>query len=262
MLPAAHGDALLVEWGKGRELHRMLVDGGPAVTYRRLHDRIAALGRPRMLDRFVVTHIDGDHLEGVVRLLQDRRDLGLRIGDVWFNGWPQLATAPRDLLGPDQGDMLGALLIRDRQPWNESFGHAPVQVPATGDLEPVQLPGGARVTILGPGPRQLRDLRRNWMRVLRELRVTPGNVDAALQRLKRRQNLAGIRDVLGRPAALDNSAANASSISLLFEYEGQSLLLTRGQSRRRASSGTAPAAGRQSPPAPGCRCVQAAASRK
>ncbi|SOC50261.1 Metal-dependent hydrolase, beta-lactamase superfamily II [Blastococcus aggregatus] len=224
MLPAAHGDALLVTWGTDGDPHRMLVDAGPLGTYRTVHDRIAALGDPPELDLLVVTHVDGDHIEGVIRLLQDRAALGLRIGEVWFNGWPQLPQ--RDLLGADYGEMVGALLHRDGIPWNTSFDGGPVQVPAApAPLPRVELPGGASVTVLGPGEPELLRLRSTWTKVLTDAGVTPGRADEALERLDRRTDLDGV-DVLGGRAKPDNSVANLSSISLLVEHDGRSLLLT------------------------------------
>jgi hypothetical protein len=145
---------------------------------------------------------------------------------VWFNGWPQLAATAEDSLGADQGEMVGAMLSRDRQPWNQAFASQPVQVPPDGDLPVVALPGGAQVTVLGPGPRQLAKLRREWTKVLREIGVTPGRVDAALERLTRRKDLVGPGDALGGRAGLDNSVANSTSISLLFEHQERKLLLT------------------------------------
>src|SRR3954468_675090 len=90
MLPAAQGDAIWVEWGSVIDPFRALVDGGPATTYRHLRNRVTSLGTRPRLDLVVVTHIDRDHLEGIVRLLQDRKVLGLRVGDIWFNGWPHV----------------------------------------------------------------------------------------------------------------------------------------------------------------------------
>src|SRR3982750_4502457 len=119
MLPAAHGDALLVTWGSERRPHRMLVDAGALGTYRAIHDRIEALGDLPELQLLVVTHVDGDHIEGVIRLLQDSAALRLRIGEVWFNGWPQLPESDRQ--GADYGEMVGALLQRGGLPWNTRF---------------------------------------------------------------------------------------------------------------------------------------------
>jgi hypothetical protein len=229
MLPAAHGDALLVEWGTKRSPHRMLVDAGPLGTYAAIHDRIDALGRMPALDLLVVTHIDGDHIEGVVRLLQDRRRLRLQIGDVWFNGWPQLSAS--DTQGADYGEMVGALLQRDpdlKGKWNAAFQHHAAAVPKTGTLKTYTV-DGARLTVLGPGPTELRKLQTQWTKVLADVDVVPGDADGALERLSRRTNLAGIEggDVQGGvKTKLDNSVANGSSISVLFEYDEHALLLT------------------------------------
>jgi beta-lactamase superfamily II metal-dependent hydrolase len=226
MLPAGQGDALLVDWASGGEVHHVLVDGGPASTYPTLYERIVGLGAPPRLDVLVITHIDGDHIEGAVRLLQDRSALGLAVDDVWFNGWPQLAPQSGDRLGADQGEMVGALLQRDKLPWNDAFQGGPVCADVTEPLPSSRLlPGGARAFVIGPGPGQLRALRRDWGKVLRRIGVTPGHPEEALDRLARRRALAGLSDRLGKQAALDNSVANASSIVLFFEFEGRTLLL-------------------------------------
>lgn len=225
VLPAAHGDALLLEWGRGRSMHRMLIDAGPLGTYRGVHDRLADLGSKPNFEALVVTHIDGDHIEGVVRLLQDRAAMKLRFGDVWFNGWPQL-SAVSDTQGADQGEMVGAMIQRDKLPWNTPFKDEPVMVSPEGESLPViDLPGGATATILGPGPEQLRKLRKDWIKVLKQVGVRPGQVKQALARLAKRKDLAGIEDVQGG-GQLDNSTANGSSISFLFEHGGSSVLLT------------------------------------
>jgi hypothetical protein len=223
MLPAAQGDALLVVWGTNRKRHQMLVDAGPLGTYRAIHDRIADLGTGPALELLVVTHIDGDHIEGIIRLLQDRHALGLRIGDVWFNGWPQLPGTDRQ--GPDYGEMVGALIQRSALPWNIPYGDNAVAIPEQGPPPSYPLDGGARVTLLGPGPPQLRKLKANWTKVLADVDITPGQVDAALKRLARRKDLKGL-DMQGRAAKLDNSVSNGSSISMLFEYDNRALLLT------------------------------------
>lgn len=232
VLPAAHGDALLVEWGSRRKPHRMLVDAGPLGTYRTVHKRLKALG-PSRFELLVVTHIDGDHVEGVVRLLQDRQALGLTFGDVWFNGWPQLTAVTDDLgdeLGALQGEMVGALLTRQELPWNAAFDGGPVLAQARKPLPVVELPGGATVTVLGPGPAQLRRLRKSWTRVLRDAGMEPGDVDEALRRLAERQDLAALEAIAdvqgGRKRKLDSSVANGASTVLLVEHEGHSLLLT------------------------------------
>ena len=87
MLPAAHGDCLWIEYGTGRQVHRILIDGGPAHTYPQLRERILHLpASDRCFDLLVVTHIDADHIEGIIRLLRDAQALSCRFQRIWFNG--------------------------------------------------------------------------------------------------------------------------------------------------------------------------------
>src|SRR5687767_2317245 len=82
LLPAAHGDALWIEYGNSRDPVRILIDGGPAHTYERglrarfqrlrSLDRAAGRGDSR-IDLFVVTHIDCDHIDGAVLLLRESK---------------------------------------------------------------------------------------------------------------------------------------------------------------------------------------------
>src|SRR4029450_7927905 len=105
MLPAEHGDCLWVEYGDPGRPSVLLIDGGtgaPATTRglgRRIADR---LGHDHPAALAVVTHVDADHITGVLDLLEaPGRDLPF--AEVWFNGWEHLAPGVR---GPLQGERL------------------------------------------------------------------------------------------------------------------------------------------------------------
>ncbi len=131
MLPAAQGDSLWIEYGPRTKPHRVLIDGGTAPTYDHLRARIMRLPeRDRHFDLWIVSHVDADHIEGVIVLLQDR-SLKLSVDDVWFNGWKHL---PTDRLGPAQGEMLSGILDRRKPwgrklPWNLASGGRPCRSP-------------------------------------------------------------------------------------------------------------------------------------
>ena len=94
MLPARHGDALWIEWGDESDRHRMLIDGGPTATYKELKSRFEALDpTDRHVELFVVTHIDADHIDGAIRLLNDEA-LGVTYSDIWFNEHRHLVGPP------------------------------------------------------------------------------------------------------------------------------------------------------------------------
>jgi len=121
MLPAAQGDSLWIEYGQAAHPYRVLIDGGTAATYDWLRTRIRSLpSNQRRFELLVVTHVDADHIEGAVRLLNDPA-LDLEFGDIWFNGWDQLS----DMLGPLQGEFLSALIKTGELPWNRAFRARP-----------------------------------------------------------------------------------------------------------------------------------------
>ena len=105
LLPAACGDAIWVEYGDPARPSRIVIDGGPAPSYDLgLFARLKKLKPGDRIDLFVVTHIDADHIDGAVILLQHADAIGVRFGEIWFNAWPQLAPIGPATYAPQQGD--------------------------------------------------------------------------------------------------------------------------------------------------------------
>ena len=110
MLPAGHGDALLLEYGEAAAPHRVLIDAGPFYAYKGFAQRISDLAASGLtFELFVITHIDTDHIDGAIKLLSAPPS-GIVLRDVWFNGWRHLLPERRERRGPVQGEMLSALL--------------------------------------------------------------------------------------------------------------------------------------------------------
>jgi len=224
MLPAAQGDALFLEWGSPTQSYRGLIDGGPYYSYGAVRERMFRLPEDdRHLDLLVITHIDADHIEGALRLLLDEK-LNVTYGDIWFNDWNHLANDPNDMLGARHGEFVGALLDELDLPWNEAFGRGPAALQIDGEPRflPV-LPGGLEVTLLSPGPSQLKALRKKWKKVLAREMFAVGDRAYALDQLRRRARYAPPEDWLG--SRRDSSVANGSSLALLIEHDGHRALL-------------------------------------
>jgi beta-lactamase superfamily II metal-dependent hydrolase len=233
LLPAAHGDSIWIEYGAESQsgVHRVLIDGGPAHTYEAgLRRRVSMVpDGERSLDLMVVTHIDADHIDGALMLLQERSPLHVRIKDLWFNGWTQLPKSDRDAYAPLQGEFLGGLIEVDaalRGRWNRAFGNKAVVVSESGPLPEISLDGGAKLILLGPTERALRRLRARWASAIRDF--SPGDVQEALRRLRERREYRAP----AAPAVFavqqygdDRTPANGSSISFVFEHGEISLLL-------------------------------------
>lgn len=230
MLPAAHGDALWIEYGATRTPHRILIDAGPINSYDAVFRKLKAATKSRSdIDLFVITHIDTDHIDGAVLLLRDPA-LSLDFGDIWFNAWQQLAAEPGgDVYGPEQGEFVQALINVKHRKWNQAFGGKAIVVPDSGPLPVTMLPGNAKVTILSPGDRHLRRLRRNWDSVVTDAGWEPGNAQASLARLEQRREYrpAVRQDFFGGDAfGTDNAVANGSSIGFVLEQGTTRCLFT------------------------------------
>ena len=240
MLPVAHGDALWIEYGSRRQPRRILIDGGPAHSYEMgLRRRIIMLREEKpVFELIVVTHIDADHIDGALILLQDKqeeRGVKFKTKEFWFNGWDQLPKLETDTYAPLQGEFLGGLLTRDSElekVWNKSFDKAAVMVKDDKPLKEIPLEGDARITLLGPTARELRRLRARWNSAIRDFTsgdpFTPGDTNEALRRLKQRREYKppATPAVFSSPEyGADRTPANGSSISFVLEHDGVRLLL-------------------------------------
>lgn len=228
MLPAEHGDCLWVEYGDPGRPSVLLIDGGTGApaTISRLGRRIAdRLGNDHPAALAVVTHVDADHITGVLDLLEaPGRDLPF--AEVWFNGWEHLAPGVR---GPVQGERLGDALRRRRLPWNASFDGRAVVVPDDGPLPVVDLPGDLRLTLLSPSPTRLSELRPVWEREVREAGLVPGAAPAPPAPAAPDVLDEGPLDperLAARRFSGDLSEANGSSIAFLAEHDGALVLFT------------------------------------
>jgi hypothetical protein len=93
------------------------------------------------------TLVDADHIEGVLRLLQESA-LGVTFGDVWFNGATQInaALGAGDQLDEREGEYFQALLTESSQTWNDAFDGEMICVPDMGELPTATLAGNATLT--------------------------------------------------------------------------------------------------------------------
>ena len=224
MLPAAHGDCLWIEYGSGTTVHRILIDGGPAHTYPALRERILHLpANARRFDLLVITHVDADHIEGVIRLLMDAEALHCQFDRIWFNGRDQLNAVPDPAgqpLGALQGEILG-MLIADYEArtgtkvWNLGFDDALAGIDRTqGTLPMVDLPGDCRLTLLSPGHEGLLYLKDRWKKELDRAHVKSGDVTALRQKLASSRSLRPLGDVLGSADDDDFTAAGEQRFEL------------------------------------------------
>jgi hypothetical protein len=230
LLPARHGDALWIEYGDPGRPRRILVDGGP--RSRATDQRLRQLIRERIdsdtdrpgFELIVVTHIDADHITGILNLLEDP-DLAFTTRDLWFNGWDHL---PSDLLGAKQGEALSDAIRARRLPWNHDFVGSAVQIPEEGPLPRIELEDGMTLTLLSPSRSELAALRPVWKQEVEAAGLVPGQ--GAAQPAEQPDVLGerplNLEELADEPFEGDDSAANGASIAFLAEHDGRRLLAT------------------------------------
>lgn len=231
MLPGAQGDALWIEYGNEHSPKRILIDGGTKGSWKEgLRARIEGLpATDRHFELLIVTHIDADHIDGALKLLQDE-ELGTSFGDVWFNGWRHLPET-LEPLGPVAGERLTDAIVGRGLAWNEAFDGKAVVVPAHGALPKAKLADELSITVLAPGLEQLFDLRPVWKKAIEEAGLDPETpqpepVEPPAHGL---EHLGGTPNVDALAASVfeeDSAEPNGSSIVILLEHDGKSVLLT------------------------------------
>lgn len=239
MLPAGHGDALVVEYGTRSSTHRVLIDAGTFHTWDAVRARLLSMA-DRTYEAFVVTHVDEDHVGGAVQLLADP-DLRHRVDHVWFNGFVH-SRRGGDVLGPVDGERLTKLIRDGGYRWNEPFARrvsasvgGPVVVASSGALPRIDLPGGAVVHLLSPSGPKLKKMATVWEEVVEAAHLVPGHGTdrPARKPPKRAKKVDELPPVLtaadldrhAAPTSTDRSEANGSSIALLFEHGRKRALL-------------------------------------
>jgi hypothetical protein len=242
-LQAAGGDCLILHFGpKGAPLVAV-IDGGPSGIYKEsLRPRLDELRAARHPDEqlplqfVVVSHIDADHIVGILdlaqQLLQEKEDGAestYRIVRLWHNSFEDIvgaagaaagsAALPPAVSALAAGGAPGALplteparlvvaslgqgrQLRERVRGLRLEGNQPIDGPV---IAPRTLSlGELELTILGPSQDRLARLQRKW-----EADVVSGPAETA--------EIA---------AYLDRSVYNLSSIVVLAEMSGKKMLLT------------------------------------
>ncbi len=227
MLPARQGDALWLEYGDAAHPRRALIDAGTPETWDALQARIAALDPgDRHFELLIVSHIDKDHIGGVIPLLQDTA-LGITFGDVWFNGFRHLPSTVEPM-GPVEGELLTTLLVDRGHNWNHAFDEKAVVVGDEGPLPVKQLDGGLQLTVLSPYLPQLAKLRPIWEPLVREHGLDPAVEAAEPDPLPPEIESLGtptVDELAAKKFKQDTAEPNGSSIVVLAEFEGHRALL-------------------------------------
>jgi glyoxylase-like metal-dependent hydrolase (beta-lactamase superfamily II) len=151
VFPAGDGDCLLLSYGGDKPPYRhVVIDGGRASAWDHLKARLAKIrDAGEELELLVLTHVDADHIEGVLSLANDK-DLPLVPKRVWYNGYDQMGHIKP--FSTKQGDDYSARLKELKWPLNADFDGYAASIeakPAPFDM------AGLTTTMLSPNAEKL-----------------------------------------------------------------------------------------------------------
>lgn len=201
MYPAKNGDAFLIRENATKPT-AILIDGGYASTFSCISPDLAHLAQlGYSLDLVVATHIDADHLSGLLAFFKlnghSQATKIIQVEDVWHNSLRSLAfttvaegnTTPDDEdllveirrrgypmpaepveepveLSSRQGSSLSALLLGGGYRWNTGDGTRSIN---STDSSLFELRPDVRLRVIGPPVARFEQLHRQWIGELQRM---------------------------------------------------------------------------------------------
>jgi hypothetical protein len=257
VIPAGKGDCLMLHCGTKKEPRLIMIDGGPSGIYQRhLRPRISGIKTasgldeetPLPVDILMVSHVDDDHIQGVLDLTTELRDQKanrepplLRVQSLWHNSFDDLLkTTPKELdaaagfgaaalagtIDVDDDEELDAakvlasipqgrvlrddasFLAKGTGTWKINHEFKGKLILAAKPVKKLSL-DGVTMTIVGPMERELAELQKEH--------------DAWLRQQKK---AGGKRAESSLAAFIDDSITNLSSLVILAQAGNKRMLLT------------------------------------
>ncbi|MFY0632098.1 MAG: MBL fold metallo-hydrolase [Flavobacteriaceae bacterium] len=231
-LQGYNGDCILISFkNKKNATKNILIDGGTGSTYTKKRkagdlkkEILTLIDKKQVIDLLIITHIDDDHIGGILKMFEDKKLDKSVIKKVWFNSGkliaenfePKRKFEERDIklsiykdknTSVGQGVRLDDFLI-DLGCWDR-------RIIKKGLIETFD---NCKITVLSPNDTGLINLHRKWVREKPDsLETSARDTDYHLSM----QKLIESEDIFKE----DKSIPNGSSIAFLLEIEDKRLLL-------------------------------------
>lgn len=234
---AQFGDSLILEFGDSAKRRYILIDGGPPNNFKDdLDAALQTIVPTKKLDLAVLSHIDNDHIIGLMDLLAALEEDAangdpprISVGGLWHNSFQKsidpdgevtqrmqmlmtmagsasvaMPLAADAFFGVKEGNRLRILAKKLKLAVNKGFQNDLVMLETA--TAPIKF-GKLTLRVVGPNQKNLDALRQEWLDWLSKAEKNMTSDPATL-------------------ANADQSVPNLSSIVLLAEYEKKTILLT------------------------------------
>lgn len=201
IFPANIGDSFLISYGTDYEKH-ILIDGGYRETYDNfLKKRLKEIsGFNQELELVIVTHIDQDHIGGILKLIEENGHSTAKniigINEIWHNSYRNLGEGSTEEIiqgSPEEvildeiistgmttfstkegnisgyhGSMLASYIYENEYNWNTRFNNGAV---STDNLREIVIDKDLKIILLSPSKESLENLRTEWERHLKRRKM-------------------------------------------------------------------------------------------
>ena len=247
---ARKGDCLLLHYGSAKDPGLILIDGGPSNVYKpSLQPRLTEIrqarglgdGEPLLIDLLMVSHVDDDHIKGILEMTRDlttlkneKKPLPYKIGQLWHNSFDDLiGNTPTELLASLRASHGPASLAPDtlaEEIWPET------QMVLANVGQGIRLRDDARrlevklnqefkgKLVMAKGASSLDMKRKLRFTVAGPMKPELDALQKAHDKFLKDQKAKGDKKALA--AFTDTSVANLSSIVVLAEVDDKRILLT------------------------------------
>lgn len=234
VLQAGHGDALIIEIAcENSKTFRILIDGGPLKCFQKNNGPIKGPGPLRKeldsllykgehFDLTILTHVDDDHIGGLLKACECEKYRKIIMNEVWFNSGRLIANMLGDCM--NSGDLDEEITMCTSRLTSIAQGvsfddivneHIVKKRKLIMAGDKVEF-GGITIWVLSPTEDQLRTLLEKWEREKPDSLTSSVSNDYSntLEELRK-----GDKEFVE-----DSSIHNASSISILIEGGGKKAL--------------------------------------
>lgn len=256
-IKAGNGDAILINFQEDEKsiFHNILIDGGGKLAYEDnlKYELINIIKSGECIDLLVVTHIDQDHIGGIVKMFDEIKSGNLywqdtngdkkylEIIEIWFNAnslleendfWLSSETTKVSL---SQGADL-QLYVDKKAEFVNAFVARPEKYEKNAGIAYFGENRKAKITVLSPTENYLvtynENIKNKWIEKVQEL-LKNKHSDYKVGAIQSKYNKMLINELIpivekqrkDNQEDKDTSETNLSSIAFIFEFGGKSFLL-------------------------------------
>ena len=216
---AGCGDSILVSTEEGTNI---LIDGGVAKQYNKSLKKVLnkeIREKNKDLDLVILTHYDGDHIGGILRLLEEekksvKKNQKTIIKEIWFNSFS------KDLVYIERGKKTsGRQQVKFDEYIKDMSISSNLNYSSKVSISDIKTPfyigkqNEIKLTLLSPNNEKLLKLKEDYEQAYKDYYAKNKKTSAG------NDYHLSFKHLLGKKYKVDKSVANGSSIAFILEYE-------------------------------------------